>query len=133
MNKVLLVGRLTKIAQFTEGPERDRAFFVLAVNTGYGDNNAVDFVPITCFGKKGNGFKNLVQYLVKGREILVEGRVKVSFNKEKQLQMFSIISDKIQLLGKAPLDQPTGAPVAQQPVKQEAPVESNELSGFVDF
>ena len=76
-NKVILKGNLTR--QF-EAKYTPTGKYVqeggIAVNWSYNDKDGkkvegVDFINLTIWGKE-----NLTQYLTKGKELLVEGRVK---------------------------------------------------------
>ena len=74
MNKVILMGRLTK------DPTGDNAVkYNLAVD-GYNDHT--DYIPCTCFGKTGDFAK---QYLRKGTKVAIEGRINTgSYEKDGQ-------------------------------------------------
>lgn len=75
MNKVILVGRLTRDPEvrYTQSGKVVAAF-TLAVNSGYGDNQKADFVPIVVWGKVAEVCGN---NLGKGSKVLVEGRLQV--------------------------------------------------------
>lgn len=77
MNKVLLMGRLTRDPEINELNGKNRAFYSLAVN-GYGDH--VDFINCVAFGKTGE-FAS--KYLRKGMLIVVEGCINVYKKDEK--------------------------------------------------
>lgn len=76
MNKVILVGRLTRDPEvrYTQ-TGKAVASFSIAVNTGFGDNKRADFVPIVVWDKLAEICGN---NLTKGRNILVEGRLQIS-------------------------------------------------------
>lgn len=76
MNKVILVGRLTRDPEvrYTQ-TGKAVASFSIAVNTGYGDNKRVDFVPIVVWDKLAEICGN---NLNKGRNVLIEGRLQIS-------------------------------------------------------
>lgn len=89
MNKIILVGRLTKDPEVRYSQNGDKqtcvAKFGLAVNRDFkkdGQQEA-DFLNITAFGKNGEFAE---KYLKKGMRILVEGRVQTGSytNKEGQ-------------------------------------------------
>ena len=79
MNSVVVVGRLTKDPVLHETNDgKDICFLSLAVNRWTpGETNAVDFIPITLFGKAAS---SAGKYLVKGQEIGVKGRLS-TFNR----------------------------------------------------
>ena len=76
MNKVILMGRLTKDPEvrYTEGAEpKAVAKFTLAVDRRFkkdGEQSA-DFIQCTAFGKIGEFVEH---YLVKGTKVVVEGK-----------------------------------------------------------
>lgn len=76
MNKVILVGRLTRDPEvrYTQ-TGKAVASFSIAVNSGFGDNKRADFVPIVVWDKLAEICGN---NLTKGRNILVEGRLQIS-------------------------------------------------------
>lgn len=77
MNKVILVGRLARDPEvrYTQSGKAT-ASFALAVSrfSGSGQNNTADFIPIVCWEKLAEICGN---NLIKGRQILVEGRMQV--------------------------------------------------------
>lgn len=76
MNKVILVGRLTRDPEirFTAGEEKKAvAKFVVAVDRVHKQegNPSADFISCTCFGKTAEFSE---KYLRKGIKVIVEGR-----------------------------------------------------------
>jgi len=73
MNKVILVGRLTRDPEvrYTQ-TGKAVASFGLAINEGYGDNQRTTFINIVAWEKLAEICGN---NLTKGRQILVEGRL----------------------------------------------------------
>ena len=77
MNKWIGIGRLTKDSElkYTPGAGTAVSTFTLAVdnyNTKEKKNDA-DFIPIVLWGKSA---ENLAQYLVKGTQVAVAGRIR---------------------------------------------------------
>ncbi len=74
MNKVILIGRLTKDAELKYTPGKGAAVstFTLAIDEGFGDNNKTNFIPIVLWGKVAEG---LASYLIKGKQVAVSGRI----------------------------------------------------------
>ena len=82
MNKVILIGRLTKDPNVTysqsNGESRAIARYTLAVDRGYSKNNSngeqqtVDFISCVAFGKTGEFVE---KYLHKGTKIVMSGRI----------------------------------------------------------
>ncbi|MCR5011373.1 MAG: single-stranded DNA-binding protein [Lachnospiraceae bacterium] len=93
MNKVILIGRLTKDPNVTysqvNGESRAIARYTLAVDRGFTRNNAngdqptADFISCVAFGKTGEFAE---KYLHKGTKIAVTGRIQTGSytNKEGQ-------------------------------------------------
>jgi len=76
MNKVILVGRLTRDPEVRYTQKGTAlASFSIAVNTGFGDNKRADFVPIVVWDKLAEICGN---NLIKGSKVLVEGRLQIS-------------------------------------------------------
>lgn len=71
MNRVILIGRLTKDPEFKESKDLAIARYTLAVDRRGRDENA-DFISCVVF-QKGAEFAN--QYLKKGAKIAIEGRI----------------------------------------------------------
>lgn len=73
INQVILMGRLTRDPeQRTTAGGKTIASFSIAVDRG-GDSDAADFFEITAWEKLG---ELVVQYLAKGRRVLVQGRLR---------------------------------------------------------
>lgn len=76
MNKVVLVGRLAKDAElkYTPGVGTPVSTFTLAVDNynSKEKKNDADFIPVVLWGKNA---ENLAQYLVKGTQVAVAGRI----------------------------------------------------------
>lgn len=86
MNKVILVGRLTRDPEVKYTPTGKMvATFTLAVDRGYTANREqkeTDFVPIVVWGNTAEFCGN---YLNKGSKILVDGRLQIrSYEKDGQ-------------------------------------------------
>ena len=73
INQVILLGRLTRDPeQRTTSTGKTIASFSLAVDRG-GDSDAADFFNVTAWEKLG---ELVMQYLAKGRRVLVQGRLR---------------------------------------------------------
>lgn len=77
MNKVVLIGRLTKDPElkFTPGTGTAVSTITLAIdryNSKTGKKEA-DFIPVVVYGKQA---ENLANYLTKGNKAAVSGRIK---------------------------------------------------------
>ncbi|MBW1606443.1 single-stranded DNA-binding protein [Lactobacillus sp. Sy-1] len=91
MNKTILLGRLTKDVTLSSSKDTQYAQFSIAVDRDRSDG--VDFINCVVFGKQAEA---LARYCSKGRQILVEGRLQVSNNKNRTY--YSIVSEHIQFL-----------------------------------
>lgn len=73
INQVILMGRLTRDPeQRTTTSGKTIASFSIAVDRG-GDSDAADFFEVTAWEKLG---ELVIQYLGKGRRVLVQGRLR---------------------------------------------------------
>jgi single-strand DNA-binding protein len=105
-NKVILVGNLTRDPQLRYLPSQMAVVdFGLAVNHKYRTKNGEDreevlFIDCSCFGK---GAEIINQYCQKGKQLLVEGRLKYDTWEDKQgggkRSKHSVSVDNFQLMG----------------------------------
>lgn len=74
MNKVVLIGRLTKDVElrFAAGSGTAVARFTLAVNRQFKRDES-DFVSCIAFGKTG---ETIAQYITKGRQLAIAGNIR---------------------------------------------------------
>ena len=76
VNKVMLVGRVGGDPQTREtGKGETVANISLATNSGYGDNEKTDWHRVKFFGKIAD---TVSEYVKKGQELYVEGRISYS-------------------------------------------------------
>jgi single-strand DNA-binding protein len=118
LNKILLIGRLTKDPELRYTPAGTPVTQLrMAVNHTYRarDNKEkreeVLFIDVNVFGP---GAETLKQYLSKGRELFVEGRLQQQDWQDKQGQKrttFRVVADRWQFLG------------GRAPGEREAPAE----------
>ena len=83
MNKVVLLGRLTKdieIRQTQGGMAIGRTSIAVDRRAKAGEQKEADFINLTFFGKTA---EFVSKWLGKGRRILVDGRLKISKYKDK--------------------------------------------------
>lgn len=106
MNKVCLVGRLTKdpVCEYvnTNNGSVARSRFTIAVDRGYSnqDNNGntADFISIVAWRKQA---ENIAKFQKKGNQIAVEGRIQVdNYTGRDGNQVWStyVVADTIQFL-----------------------------------
>ena len=103
MNKVCLIGRLTKDPELrytTNGTAI--ANFTLAVNrpfTNQKGNKEADFIPIVVWNKAA---ENCAQYLAKGQQTAIEGRLQVRSYEDNDKQkrwITEVIAERVEFLG----------------------------------
>ena len=82
MNKVTLIGRITKDLELKHIGEKNAANvkFDLAVDNYENGQKGADFIPVTVWGKQA---ENLCKYCGKGSQIAVNGALKIrSYDKD---------------------------------------------------
>ena len=103
MNKVCLIGRLTKDPELrytTNGTAVTT--FTLAVNrpfTNQKGNKEADFIPIVVWNKAA---ENCAQYLAKGQQTAIEGRLQVRSYEDNDKQrrwITEVIAERVEFLG----------------------------------
>ena len=104
MNKVVLIGRLTRDPElrYTSGTNAAVCNFTIAVDRGFtgqsGDREA-DFIPIVVWNKQAENVKN---YLNKGSQVAVEGRIQVRNYDDQNGQkryVTEVIANNVEFLG----------------------------------
>ena len=103
MNKVVLIGRLTKDPElrFTPGTGMAVSTFSIAVDRRTPNKDGVreaDFIPIVVWGKQG---ENVANYMSKGRLIGVSGRIQTRNYEGKdgiRRYVTEIVADEVQYL-----------------------------------
>ena len=102
MNKIILTGRLTKNAElsYLPGVGVAKMAFSLAVERNYQkdkNNKKVDFINCEMLGKH---TENLVQYITKGKAILVEGELNIEqYEKDGEKRSYTKVKvDKLEFL-----------------------------------
>ena len=102
MNNVVLIGRLTKDPELSYGGQNsDIAVcrFTLAVDRPTQDK-AADFIRIVVFRKQA---ENAKQYLAKGRQCAVEGRIQTGSYKDREgktVYTTDVVANRVELLTK---------------------------------
>ncbi|MCB2310676.1 single-stranded DNA-binding protein [Clostridium tagluense] len=101
MNKVVLVGRLTKDPTliFAQGTGNAVCKFTVAVNRRFKKEGQpeTDFLPVTVFGKTGEATAN---YMVKGSQVGISGSVQTSTYMKDNVKMYKteVIADEVDFL-----------------------------------
>lgn len=134
MNSVVLIGRLTRDPElrYTQS-QMAICTFTLAVDRPYSKNRqdnaqTADFIRITVFDRQA---ENCNQYLAKGSQVAVQGRIQTGSYKNKNgdtVYTTDVVAGRVEFLGsrnnsngqkdqqqkQAPQYQPTGAPRERQ-------------------
>ena len=101
MNKVVLIGRLTKNPElrFTPGTGKAVATFTIAVDRKFSkEKKETDFIPIVVWGKQGESAANNLE---KGRLVGISGRIQTRNYEGKdgiRRYVTEIVADEVQFL-----------------------------------
>lgn len=104
MNKVTLIGNLTRDAKVVQG-NTPAVLFTLAINEGKdkNGNDRTSFIPCRLIGKAASS--KVVNYLTKGKKVAFSGHLDV-YNSTKEklsngypVQMFNVSGWEIELVG----------------------------------
>jgi len=105
LNRVILIGRLTHDPELKYTPSGTaRTRFQIAVNSRWRDRQGnlqeeTTFVPIVVWGAQA---ENCVNYLAKGQQVAVEGRLRIgTFQTEEgeQRKITEVVARNVQFLG----------------------------------
>ena len=134
MNKVILAGRLARDPEMRYTPSgKAVASFTLAVNRRYGrsagdQQQTADFIPIIAW-------ENLAEVcgnnLIKGSQILVEGRMQVrSYEAQDGTKRYvtEVIANEVEFMGSKQQRDPNAGGFAPSPAA--APAEAAPMGGF---
>jgi single-strand DNA-binding protein len=132
VNCVTIIGRLTRDAElkYTAGGQAVCKFSIAVNRRKKSGDQWVDeasFFDVTAWGKTGEA---LNQYLVKGKQIAVEGELRQDRWEQdgKNRSKVEIMANNVQLLGGGQDRPQSSAPQPSQP----APASSNSEDGFDD-
>ncbi len=75
LNRLIVLGRLTKDPDIKTAGDTKVSKFTIAANRGYGDKQITEFVNCIAFGKTA---ENIKQYVKKGHLLMIEGYMKTS-------------------------------------------------------
>ena len=104
MNRVVLIGRLTRDPElrYTSGNNTAVCNFTIAVDrgfTGQSGEREADFIPVVVWNKQAENVKN---YLTKGSQVAVEGRIQVRNYDDQNGQkryVTEVIANSVEFLG----------------------------------
>lgn len=127
INQVILMGRLTRDPeQRTTTTGKTIASFGIAVDRG-GQEDAADFFNVTAWEKLG---ELVIQYLAKGRRVLVQGRLRQDSwdDKEtgKKQSRIEVVATDVTFLDGPSGDSGTGAPAggaSSKPASKDVVIE----------
>lgn len=130
MNKIVLLGRLTKDIELRQAGETSVANFSLAVNrTFHRDGEPdVDFFNCVAFGKRA---ETLAQYVHKGNQLAIEGHVQIGSYTNKDganVKTFDVMIDGFDFISSKSDRVETETP---EP-KTETPTENFDLDLEID-
>lgn len=144
LNRVVLVGRLTKDPEFRTTPSGvEVATFTLAVNRTFtnaqGEREA-DFINVVVFRKQA---KNVNDYLSKGSLAGVDGRVQsrnYENNEGRRVFVTEVVADSVQFLDTKGNNQQNNQPQKQQgqtstkdnPFSNDTDIDNSELPFLLD-
>ena len=104
MNKVVLIGRLTKDPdiRYSPGSQTAVARFSLAISRGKkanGEDAGSDFPNIVAFGKTA---ELIERYVSKGQQIAIEGRIQTGSYERDGIKHYTteIVAERLEFLGK---------------------------------
>ena len=122
MNKFIGVGRLTRDPEvrYTQ-TGKAVANFSIAIDSGFGDNKRVDFIPVVVWDKLAEICGN---NLTKGRRVLIEGRLQLSeYEKDGQKnRKTEVVAQNIEFLDSKQDGQ--GSHSTPSPAKGSSPADS---------
>lgn len=129
MNKIVLLGRLTRDIELRQAGETSVANFSLAVNRTFkrdGEPDA-DFFNCVVFGKRA---ETLAQYVHKGNQLAIEGHVQIGQYTNKDgvnVKTFEVMVDGFDFIG-GKSEQTKSEPEAET----ETPTENFDLDLEID-
>lgn len=143
MNKVVLIGRLTKDPELRyTGSNTAVATFTLAVNRNFSNQNGereADFINVVVWRKQAENVKN---YLSQGSQACVEGRIQTRSYDDKdgnKRYVTEVVADNVEFLGSknsntsinTTKDEPTPYDFADEPSESKGTdVEANPFADF---
>lgn len=104
MNKVFLIGRLTKDPELRHtgaGLAVCQITVAISRRTGAGKDPETDFINVVVWDKQA---ENVARYLAKGRQVAVEGRIQTrnyDNNEGKKVYVTEVIATNVEFLGSA--------------------------------
>jgi len=130
MNKVFIIGRMTKNAQlaYTANTQKAVAKFTLAVDR---INEGADFINCVSFGKQA---ENIEKFVKKGNKLAIVGRIQTgSYEKEDGTKVYTtdIIVENAEFI--EPKKEAKEAPEAETPETEAPEPQFEELPFDIPF
>ena len=138
MNRVVLIGRLSRDPElrYTSGTNAAVCNFSIAVDRPYSASTGergVDFIPVVVWNKQAENVKN---YLTKGSQVAVEGRIQVRNYDDQNGQkryVTEIIANSVEFLGsKASNNNSNATESTEEPTPYDFKDESESNGTSVD-
>ena len=116
INKLYILGRLTKEVELKMAKELEVAKFTVATNRGYGDKQTTEFVNCIAFGKTA---ANIAKFVKKGHLIHIEGYLKTSkwIYQEKTYYRVEAVVEKATFLPNTKKEESTEEPAEKPKAK----------------
>ena len=142
MNRVVLIGRLTKDPElrYTSGSNAAVCNFTIAVDRTFQGQNGereADFIPVVVWNKQAENVKN---YLTKGSQVAVEGRIQVRNYDDQNGQkryVTEVVADNVQFLDSKKdsesMASSNAGPTPYDFPEESAPTNDVKADPFADF
>ena len=145
MNRVVLIGRLTRDPElrYTSGTNAAVCNFTIAVDRPFqanGGERGADFIPVVEWNKQAENVKN---YLTKGSQVAVEGRIQVRNYDDQNGQkryVTEIIANSVEFLGSkgsnnvdnatGSKEEPTPYDFKDEPAETGTNIDNNPFADF---
>ena len=132
MNIVTLIGRLTRDPELRYTPGKGTAVSTISLavdnyNSSTGEKGA-DFIPVVVYGKRA---ENLAQYMAKGSQIAVSGRISTrSYEAKDGIKRYvtEVIANDVQFLSKT-----NNASIGQASALEDDPFNTPQDDGDLPF
>ena len=122
MNTVSLIGRLGKDPEVRNtGSGKSVTNFAIAVDYGFGERKQTSWIPIVAWEKTA---ELAAQYLVKGSQVAVEGRLQQRTWEDKngnKQSVLEVVANRLDFLTKAEKRQPQAEPAYEPPADEDIP------------
>lgn len=136
MNRVELIGRLTKDTELKNAGENQYTRFTLAVNRKFKNDNGeydADFISCVAWNKTA---ELINEHFGKGSEIAIEGRIQTgSYDRENGEKIYTtdVIVEGITFIGSKKDDRPAPEYTGQQNAESNNKPEADPFADFGDI